>query len=163
MKTQLSQKKIFNRVDLQTVVNSWKRSGEKIVFTNGCFDIVHLGHIDYLEKTSHLADRMIIGVNTDNSVSRIKGPERPIINEVSRTRLLASLGFIDAVVLFDDETPLKLINEVMPDVLVKGKDYDVSNIVGADIVIGNGGKVETIELINGYSTTNIINKIKNEK
>ena len=141
-------------------MSSWKLNGEKIVFTNGCFDIVHLGHIDYLEKASGFADRMILGLNTDSSVSALKGPSRPINNEYSRARLLAALGFVDAVVFFDDETPYHLISKVLPDVLVKGKDYEVSNIVGADLVLANGGSVETIQLIEGYSTTNIISKIK---
>jgi D-glycero-beta-D-manno-heptose 1-phosphate adenylyltransferase len=150
-------------VDLQTLtsaVNKWKADGEKVVFSNGCFDIMHLGHVDYLEKARNLGDRLVIGLNTDASVSGLKGPERPIVNEYARARMLAALEFVDAVVLFSDETPYNLIQTILPDILVKGSDYTLESIVGADIVIKNGGKVEFIDLVNGFSTTKIINKIK---
>ena len=144
-------------------INNWRAAGEKTVFSNGCFDIIHAGHIDYLEKASKKGEHLIIGVNTDNSVSRIKGSDRPIVDEVSRSKVLAALEFVDLVVLFDQDTPLELIQALRPDILVKGKDYIVSNIVGADYVLQNGGKVETIELTEGLSTSIVIDKIKNLK
>ena len=144
-------------------ITHWRAAGEKTVFSNGCFDIIHAGHIDYLEKASKKGEHLIIGLNTDNSVSRIKGSGRPIVDEVSRSKVLAALEFVDLVVLFDQDTPLELIQALRPDILVKGKDYNVSNIVGADYVLQNGGKVETIELTEGLSTSIVIDKIKNLK
>jgi len=144
-------------------VSVWKSNGEKVVFSNGCFDIIHAGHVDYLEKAKQKGDHLIVGLNTDDSVRRIKGKNRPIVDEVSRSRVLAALAFVDAVVLFNEDTPIELIKSLKPDILVKGKDYDISNIVGADIVLQNGGKVETIELTQGLSTTSVINKIMNLK
>ena len=151
--------KILDSQQAAVVVNNWKAENKKVVFTNGCFDIVHLGHVDYLEKARNLGDKLVLGLNTDASVSRIKGPMRPIVDQNSRARVMASLEFVDLVVLFDEETPYELISTLIPDILVKGNDYLAENIVGADIVNKNGGKVETIELVKGYSTTNIINKI----
>ncbi len=142
------------------VISGWKQNGLKVVFTNGCFDILHLGHLDYLEKSSDLADKLVVGLNTDKSVRLLKGPDRPINNEYARARMLAAMSFIDLIIAFDEETPLELIKKVKPDILVKGKDYEVENIVGAEFVIGNGGEVKTIELKEGYSTTDLINKIK---
>lgn len=142
-----------------TIVNAWKTAGDKVVFTNGCFDIVHLGHLDYLEKARQLGDRLVIGLNTDESIKRLKGSTRPIIPQVARARLLAALEFVDAVVLFSDDTPLELIKTLLPNMLTKGNDYTVENIVGADVVLANGGSVETIELVEGYSTSSIIEKI----
>ncbi len=142
-------------------VNKWKKNGDKIVFTNGCFDIVHLGHIDYLQKARNLGDKLIVGINSDESVSELKGPTRPVVNEYARQRMIASFEFVDAVVLFSEETPFNLIQNILPDILVKGDDYTIENIVGADIVLENGGNVETIELVKGYSTSKIIKLIKN--
>ncbi len=153
-------KKIFQKKDLIPVVENWKKIGEKVVFTNGCFDIVHLGHIDYLEKARLKGDRLIVGVNTDNSIKRIKGENRPIIPEYPRARLIAALEFVDAVVLFDEDTPLWLIESLNPDILTKGSDYQIENIIGADFVIKNGGSVETLDLVDGFSTSSIIQKIK---
>ena len=151
-------------VSLQQAVllaKEWKNSGQKAVFTNGCFDILHLGHVDYLEKARSLGDKLILALNTDSSVKRQnKGPERPINSEYARARILASLFFVDMVVLFDDNTPYDIISVLLPDILVKGDDYAVDNIVGADVVIKNGGEVKTIPLVQGYSTTSIINKLK---
>ena len=147
---------------LQTLIESWRKDG-KIVFTNGCFDILHIGHVDYLEQAAGKGDRLIVGLNTDNSVKRLKGPERPVNNEYARARVLAALQFVDAVILFDDDTPANLIEALCPDVLVKGDDYTVENIVGAKFVIANGGKVETIPLVPGVSTTNILSTIKKNK
>ena len=142
------------------LIRQWKAAGLKIVFTNGCFDILHLGHLDYLEKSRNLGDKLVVGLNTDHSVRLLKGKGRPIQDEMTRSRMLAALFFVDAVVSFDEETPLELIKRVQPDILVKGKDYSIVNIVGADFVMGNGGEVKTIDLIEGYSTTDLIEKIK---
>ncbi|MCG8391387.1 MAG: D-glycero-beta-D-manno-heptose 1-phosphate adenylyltransferase [Cytophagales bacterium] len=152
--------KILLRDQVREKVKAWHSDREKVVFTNGCFDIVHVGHVDYLEKARHLGDRLIVGLNTDDSVRTLKGKDRPINDEISRARVLAALTFVDAVVLFSEDTPYELIKELTPDILVKGSDYLAENIVGADIVISNGGKVETIELVSGFSTSNIISKIK---
>ncbi|WP_420153420.1 D-glycero-beta-D-manno-heptose 1-phosphate adenylyltransferase [Siphonobacter sp.] len=138
----------------------WKTSGQRIVFTNGCFDIVHLGHVDYLEKARNLGDRLVLGLNTDASVSRIKGPLRPVVNEYARARLMASLAFVDTVILFDEPTPKELIESINPDILVKGDDYSVETIVGSDFVLGNGGEVKTVPLVQGFSTSALIEKIK---
>ncbi|MDG1720807.1 MAG: D-glycero-beta-D-manno-heptose 1-phosphate adenylyltransferase [Bacteroidia bacterium] len=154
--------KIFHsRESLVKVRDQWKHRQEKVVFTNGCFDILHLGHIDYLSKAADLGERLIIGVNTDESVSKIKGPNRPIIEEITRLTKLASFAFVDGVILFDEETPVELIKSVRPDVLVKGGDYKISTIVGADFVKQNGGNVIVIPFLEGHSSTNYINKISN--
>ena len=145
--------KIYTRENLVKQVAAWKQQGQRVVFTNGCFDILHLGHVDYLEKARALGDKLVVGVNTDASVSRLKGPSRPLQDEMSRARIMASLLFTNAIVLFDEETPYELIQSVMPDVLVKGDDYTVQNIVGQDIVLLNGGQVKTIALVKGYSTS----------
>ncbi len=131
-----------------------------MVFSNGCFDILHLGHIDYLEKARELGDKLIIGLNNDSSVKDLKGEDRPINDETSRARMLAALSFVDAVVLFAEDTPYELIKKLLPDILVKGNDYLAENIVGADIVVANGGEVKTVALVPGYSTSSIIEKIR---
>ncbi|MDB0055084.1 D-glycero-beta-D-manno-heptose 1-phosphate adenylyltransferase [Bacteroidia bacterium] len=157
---QLIKDKIFStNTALAKQVTSWQLHNEKVVFTNGCFDILHLGHIDYLTKAADLGDRLIIAVNTDASVSSLKGPSRPIIDEETRAMKLASLVFVDAVILFGEETPLKLITEVRPNVLVKGGDYTIDTIVGASEVQDNGGEVVVIPFLEGHSTTSIVNKI----
>jgi len=158
--------KIVDLLTASELVNTWKSDGDKIVFTNGCFDIVHLGHIDYLEKASSLGSKMVLGLNTDASIQRLKSTSRPVIDQVSRSRLMAALEFIDLVVFFDNDTPLELIKTLMPDVLVKGNDYQIKDIVGSKEVLENGGSVETVELVQGYSTSSIIDKIirtSNEK
>ena len=151
--------KIVTRLELVQQVTSWKAQRLRVVFTNGCFDLLHLGHVDYLEKAKQLGDKLIVAVNTDASVSRLKGPERPLQDEMSRARIMASLLFVDTVVLFDEETPYELIKTVLPDILVKGDDYAIENIVGQDIVLENGGEVKTIQLVKGYSTSGIVDKI----
>ncbi|AQG82543.1 D-glycero-beta-D-manno-heptose 1-phosphate adenylyltransferase [Spirosoma montaniterrae] len=156
----MTESKILSRQQAAEQAEQWRNSGQRIVFTNGCFDIVHLGHIDYLEKARALGNRLILGLNTDASVSCIKGPLRPVVNEYARARLMAALEFVDAVTLFGEDTPLELIYTIRPDVLVKGNDYTVATIVGADFVLSNGGSVETIELVPGYSTTKLIERIK---
>ena len=157
---QHSSNKIFSLPALKVKLTDWHNAGERVVFTNGCFDLLHLGHIDYLEKASQLGDRLIIGTNSDTSVRRLKGESRPLQAEEDRARLLAALAFVDAVVLFEEDTPLELIKAVQPDVLVKGDDYTIENIVGADVVLQKGGQVRTISLVQGCSTTALVNKIK---
>jgi len=141
-------------------VAEWKKSGLKIVFTNGCFDLLHFGHVDYLQKAKKQGNRLVVGLNTDSSVSRFKGLNRPIQDQNSRAMVMASLQFVDLVVFFDEDTPLNLITELLPDVLVKGSDYLAENIVGSEVVKRIGGEVKTIEFVPGYSTTRIIDKIK---
>ena len=154
--------KIFTLPQLQEQAKAWRRQGQRIVFTNGCFDLLHLGHVDYLEKARRLGDKLVLGLNTDASISRIKGPSRPFQDEVSRARIMASLLFVDAVVLFDQNTPLELIEAVQPDILVKGDDYTVENIVGHEVVLARGGEVKTVPLVKGYSTTNIVKRIEKQ-
>ena len=137
----------------------WRLKNQKIVFTNGCFDILHRGHIEYLALAGNEGDRLIIGLNTDESVKANKGPKRPLNDENSRALALSALSFVDAVVLFDDKTPEAIIKQIKPDVLAKGADYDKKSIVGATFVESYGGKVERIPLTEGYSTTALINKI----
>ncbi|UII27839.1 D-glycero-beta-D-manno-heptose 1-phosphate adenylyltransferase [Fulvivirga maritima] len=156
-----TEQKIVDLNDLLALRKSWKAKDEKVVFTNGCFDILHLGHVDYLEKAAALGDKLIIAINTDASVKKLKGDERPLNDQYARARLLSALGFVDAVTYFSEDTPLELITEILPDILVKGSDYLTENIVGSDIVIKSGGEVKTIDLVDGYSTTGLVNKIKN--
>lgn len=163
--TQIEQieRKIVCRKDLKELILKWRNANERIVFTNGCFDLLHLGHVDYLAKAKDLGERLIIGVNTDFSVKRLKGEHRPLQDENSRLHILAALQSVDAVVLFDEDTPYELIKEIEPDILVKGADYKIENIVGYDIVVSRGGSVQTIEFIEGYSTTLIEKRILNSK
>lgn len=155
--------KILSTDQTSELIKTWKGEGESIIFTNGCFDILHLGHVDYLQKAKNIGGKLIIGVNSDDSVRRIKGTSRPIVDENSRMRILASLQFVDCVTLFDQDTPLELISILLPDILVKGNDYSIDNIVGADIVMKNGGRVDTISLVEGQSTSGIIDKILESK
>ena len=152
--------KIFSLDDLKNQVNAWKKAGEEVVFTNGCFDIIHRGHVEVLAQTADLGDRLIIGLNSDTSIQKLKGKNRPIIEEQSRAILLASLEFVDAVVIFSEDTPLKLISALLPDVLAKGGDYEIDTIVGHEIVQQNGGKVKLVAFVDGFSSTTIIDKIK---
>lgn len=154
------QDKIHTNETLKAKLIEWHLSAEKVVFTNGCFDLLHKGHVDYLAKASDLGTKLVLGLNTDESVSKLKGPHRPIQDESSRLQVIASLGFVDAVVLFGEETPYELIKLVQPDVLVKGSDYKLEDIVGYDIVMAKRGEVKTIDFIPGYSTSAIEKKIK---
>ncbi len=154
------QSKIFTWDQLQRQLAIWRFKDKKIVFTNGCFDILHLGHIEYLAHARDLGHVLIVGLNSDESVRRLKGQHRPVNKENAREVTLAALGFVDGVVVFNEDTPQKLIELVQPDVLVKGKDYDGKLIVGADIVKARGGDVVTIEIVKGYSTTHTIEKIR---
>lgn len=153
--------KIVSLTELNSLVNYWKGEGKKIVFTNGCFDLLHAGHITYLTEAASLGDILIIGLNSDDSVQRLKGPSRPVNNEITRSVILGSMSFIDAVVFFNEDTPLDLIKKVLPDVLVKGGDYKIEEIAGAKEVIENGGKVQVLSFLPGYSSSAIIDKIKN--
>ncbi|HBG71685.1 MAG: D-beta-D-heptose 1-phosphate adenosyltransferase [Bacteroidetes bacterium GWF2_43_63] len=156
----LISEKVMTREQLIQRANTWRTERQTIVFSNGCFDIIHPGHALYLAAAAALGSRLVLGVNTDDSVKRLKGASRPIISENERCLLLASFQFVDAVCLFDEDTPLQLIESIIPDILVKGKDYTIDQIVGADVVLQHGGKVETIELVEGFSTSSLIEKIK---
>lgn len=161
-KLEIIQNKIFTDTEkLKHILAIWRFKGYKIVFTNGCFDLLHLGHVDYLAKAANKGDKLIVGLNTDSSVSRLKGPGRPITDEHSRAMVLASMSFVSMVVLFDEETPFKIISKIQPDILVKGADYNPEDIVGYNVVMEKGGKVETIEFLPGYSTSAIEAKIRN--
>lgn len=151
--------KICDLDALKTRVNYWRSRGESIVFTNGCFDLLHAGHVTYLEAAKHAGDRLILGLNTDRSVKALKGPTRPIIHESDRARVLAALEAVDAVILFDEDTPLELIKAIQPDVIAKGSDYTESQVVGATEVKSWGGKVALIPIVPGRSTTGILEKL----
>ncbi len=154
--------KIISLEELKARIESWKANGEKIAFTNGCFDILHRGHVEVLAKTVDLGDKLIIGLNSDSSIKKLKEENRPIVDEKSRALLLAAFSFVDAIVLFSEQTPINLIAEIKPDILVKGGDYEIQEIVGYNIVQRNGGEVITIPLTEGFSSTNIIDKIQND-
>jgi D-glycero-beta-D-manno-heptose 1-phosphate adenylyltransferase len=157
---ELIKSKIFELPELERQLSIWRFFQKKIVFTNGCFDILHLGHIDYLSKAKDLGHILLIGLNTDASVKKIKGEHRPINNQNSRALFLASFRFVNGVILFNETTPLNLITAIKPDILVKGSDYSVKDIVGADIVQQNGGQIITIDYLEGYSTSTLIEKIR---
>ncbi|MCP3928539.1 MAG: D-glycero-beta-D-manno-heptose 1-phosphate adenylyltransferase [Bacteroidetes bacterium] len=142
-------------------IRQWKSNNQTIVFTNGCFDILHYGHLNYLARAADLGNKFIIGLNSTNSVKRLKGRHRPINDDNTRKFLLAGLLFVDAVVVFEQDTPLELIQLIVPDVLVKGGDWKASDIVGSEIVLADGGQVQSLPFIEGYSTTSIENKIRN--
>lgn len=157
--TQVQANKICYLAELQEKVQLWQRNNQKIVFTNGCFDLLHAGHVTYLEKAKQRGDKLILGLNTDRSVSALKGPTRPVVNENDRARVLAALESVDAVILFDDDTPLSLINTIKPDVIAKGSDYTADQVVGGKEVESWGGEIALIDLVEGRSTSNIIKKM----
>ncbi|MDW3651347.1 MAG: D-glycero-beta-D-manno-heptose 1-phosphate adenylyltransferase [Bacteroidia bacterium] len=157
-----SSHKILSLPDLLRKLNTWRIRGDKVVFTNGCFDLVHMGHVQYLEAARSLGDRLVLGLNSDSSVRELKGDSRPIVDEWARAGVLAGLTAIDAICIFSEETPAKLIEAVGPDILVKGGDYQISEIVGADYVLANGGEVQRIDFLPGHSTSRIVEKIKKE-
>jgi rfaE bifunctional protein nucleotidyltransferase chain/domain len=158
--SEIIRNKIKTREEIQFVIQRAHFFQKKIVFTNGVFDLMHLGHVDYLSKAKDCGDILIVGMNSDSSVKMLnKGDTRPLQDQVSRSMVLASLAFVDYVVIFDEETPYELIIAVQPDVLVKGADYKVEQIAGHDIVLGRGGEVKLIELVEGYSTSAIERKI----
>jgi rfaE bifunctional protein nucleotidyltransferase chain/domain len=159
-KLDVIQSKIIDINNIEPFLTYWKLKNRKLVFTNGCFDIIHRGHVEYLAQAADYGNELIIGVNTDNSVRRLKGETRPVQDEIARAMMMASLQFVSAVILFDEDTPYELIKKIQPDVLIKGSDYDITDIVGYDIVKAKGGEVKTIDFIEGYSTTSIIEKLK---
>lgn len=157
--TQVQAHKICDLPALLNKVAQWRKSDEKIVFTNGCFDLLHAGHVTYLEAAKQRGDRLILGLNTDRSVSALKGPERPVVHEKDRARVLAALESVDAVILFDEDTPLGLINQIKPTIIAKGSDYTADQVVGGKEVESWGGEIALIDLVAGRSTTNIIKKM----
>ncbi len=157
---QVIQNKIIDKDALSKLVANYQLKNQKIVFTNGCFDLLHQGHVTYLAQAASLGNRLIVGINSDNSVQKLKGIHRPIKDEKSRTLIMASLHVISAVIVFDEDTPLELIKIIKPDFLVKGGDWEPAKIVGSDIVQSYGGQVISIPFIDGYSTTAIETKIK---
>ena len=162
-KLEIIRNKIVSSEELSPILNRWRFKGLKVVFTNGCFDIIHRGHIEYLSKAADLGDRLVLGLNTDASVKRQgKGKNRPLQDEESRSTILAALHFVHLVVLFDEDTPMKLIELIQPDILVKGADYAIEDIVGHEVVQKKGGEVKTITFIEGYSTSSIIQKAKTD-
>ncbi|MGE5362954.1 MAG: D-glycero-beta-D-manno-heptose 1-phosphate adenylyltransferase [Bacteroidota bacterium] len=152
-------KNILTREEIAEVRKALKKSGKKVVFTNGCFDILHAGHVDYLNKARALGDVLIVGMNSDSSIKRIKGENRPVIPEAERAYLVANLRAVDYVTLFDEDTPGELIDVLIPDFLVKGGDWSIDNIVGRSVVEANGGQVKTINFVNDQSTSKIISSI----
>jgi rfaE bifunctional protein nucleotidyltransferase chain/domain len=151
--------KIRERKDLLRIIKNLKAKGKRIVFTNGCFDLLHIGHIRYLEKARALGDALVVGVNSDSSVRKLKGPKRPVLPVKERTEILSGLGCVDYITIFDERDPLKLITSLHPDVLVKGGDWTKDQIVGSEVVKRSGGKVVTIPFVKGASTSNLINII----
>jgi rfaE bifunctional protein nucleotidyltransferase chain/domain len=153
--------KIYSLDAVSAKAKEWQAKGDKVVFTNGCFDLLHLGHITYLAEAASLGNKLIVAINSDASVKRLKGTNRPINDEHSRGVMLACFFFIDAIVVFDEDTPLEVIESILPDILVKGGDYTIPQIVGAAEVMDNGGEVKVLDFVPGYSSTNIINRIRN--
>ncbi|NWF93826.1 MAG: D-glycero-beta-D-manno-heptose 1-phosphate adenylyltransferase [Syntrophaceae bacterium] len=151
--------KIQTREDLRRIVKDLKKEGRRIVFTNGCFDLLHLGHVRYLESAKSLGDVLVVGLNSDASVRSLKGPERPILPQEERAEILSSLGCVDYITIFDEKTPLELISSLQPDVLVKGGDWTKEAIVGREVVEGSGGEVILLPFVEGSSTSNLIQKI----
>ncbi len=156
----LKNKFFKNHIELSKILKNLKYKNKKIVFTNGCFDLIHPGHIEYLEKAKKLGDILVLGLNSDDSIKKIKGEKRPILKEMDRVYILSCFYFVDYLTIFEEETPYELIKKIKPDILVKGGDWEINKIVGKDIVEENGGKVVIIKYKEGYSTTNIIEKIK---
>ena len=155
-----NKQKLLERDALLTLVQQWKKEGKRIVFTNGCFDLLHPGHVDYLAKASSLGDKLIVALNTDASVQRLKGPSRPIQNQEARAFILSNFSFISALTFFGEETPIDLITSIQPDILVKGADYNLDGVVGANEVIFHGGSVVLLPYLEGYSTSAMEKKIK---
>ncbi|OYW36603.1 MAG: D-glycero-beta-D-manno-heptose 1-phosphate adenylyltransferase [Azorhizobium sp. 12-66-6] len=145
----------------RTIIDRWRASGARIVFTNGCFDLLHPGHVGMLEAAAAQGDRLVVGLNTDASVRRLKGPTRPLQDETARARVIGAMRCVDLVVLFEEDTPLEIITALLPDVLVKGADYKPEDVVGADIVIANGGKLVLADLTPGQSTSTLVAKARN--
>jgi rfaE bifunctional protein nucleotidyltransferase chain/domain len=154
-------RRVVDLTHLKRLCNIWRLKGDRIVFTNGCFDILHRGHVEYLQEAAALGDRLVIGVNSDASVRRQgKGPDRPLNDEQSRAKVLVALRLVDAVIIFDEETPLELIKAIAPDVLAKGGDWTEDRIVGADVVKAAGGEARSLKLVEGFSTTALVERIR---
>jgi len=151
--------KQYTNESIREIVSYWKSTNQRIVFTNGCFDLIHYGHLHYLAEAAALGDKLIVALNSDASVQRLKGPQRPIKDEINRLFLMASLACVDATLLFKEDTPAQLIDLIIPDVLVKGGDWSIDKIVGADTVLKNGGTVKNLAFMEGYSTSALIKKI----
>jgi rfaE bifunctional protein nucleotidyltransferase chain/domain len=162
-KTDIIRRKILSGPELDRWLAQVRFKNRKIVFTNGCFDVLHRGHVDYLATASELGDLLVIGLNTDESVKKLKGPARPYLDEETRAYILAAMSFTSAIILFEEDTPIRLIEKVRPDVLVKGSDYKPSEIVGHDLVTSWGGKVLTVDLTPGYSSTQVIGKLTDKQ
>lgn len=159
-----SDKRVMDLVQVQRAVNVWRMKGDRIVFTNGCFDILHRGHVEYLQEAAALGDRLIIGLNSDDSVRRLgKDRDRPFNDQNSRANVLTALRLVDAVVIFDQDTPLELVQVIGPDVLVKGGDWKEDQIVGAELVKARGGEVRSLKLVDGFSTTALVAKIRTSR
>ena len=158
-KLEIIKSKIANREELLSCLSIWKFKEQKVVFTNGCFDLIHRGHVEYLAKAASYGNILVVGLNTDNSIRRIKGQNRPVQDEYSRAMIIAALQFVSLVTLFEENTPYELIKLIKPDFLVKGDDYKQEDIVGYDIVNKYGGEIITINITKGYSTSKIIDKI----
>jgi D-beta-D-heptose 7-phosphate kinase/D-beta-D-heptose 1-phosphate adenosyltransferase len=150
--------KIYTLESVLSLAQAWREQGARIAFTNGCFDLLHPGHVSLLDQAKRSADRLIVGLNADDSIRRLKGPDRPIQNEIARAMVLSSLKFVDAVVIFSEDTPIDLIYALEPDVLVKGADYTLERVVGADFVKSRGGSVVLADLMEGHSTTNMVRR-----
>jgi D-beta-D-heptose 7-phosphate kinase/D-beta-D-heptose 1-phosphate adenosyltransferase len=155
-----SPEKVLNNDQLLVRIAEWRATGHRIVFTNGCFDILHVGHITLLEQCRQYGDKLIVAINSDASVQTLKGPTRPVVGESERARVLAALASTDAITVFDEQTPLDLIRRIRPDVLVKGGDYTTATVVGAEDVMSWGGRVEIVPTVPGYSTSNTIARMK---
>ncbi|RMG24679.1 MAG: D-glycero-beta-D-manno-heptose 1-phosphate adenylyltransferase [Bacteroidetes bacterium] len=155
-----SSDKILSLERLLAKVRAWRVKDHRIIFTNGCFDLLHLGHIDYLERAKQLGGKLVLGLNSDASVRRIKGPKRPLMDENTRARMLAAMEFVDAVIIFEEDTPIPLLLQLKPDVLVKGGDYRLDEIVGHEEVQAYGGEVQRVPFLEGYSTTGMLEKLK---
>lgn len=151
---------VVNRIEIVEIVEDLKKQNKKVVFTNGCFDILHIGHVRYLKESAKCGDILVIGLNSDSSVKRLKGETRPINNESDRAELLSELGFVDYVVIFEQDSPVELLDEIKPNIYTKGADYTIETLPEAETVLKNGGKVEFINLVEGKSTTNVIKKIE---
>lgn len=156
----MPREKHFSRKELSEIVKKAREDGKKVVFTNGCFDILHVGHVRLLQASRGLGDLLVVGVNSDGSVKRLKGPSRPVVNEAERAEVIAALEAVDYVVIFDEDTPVELIGELKPDIHVKGGDYDINSIPEASVIKSYGGVLYSFTLVEGHSTTEIIRKIE---
>lgn len=158
--TKLTSKIYAHVKDAMPIIDEWKKQGQSLVFTNGCFDIIHVGHVLYLEEAKNLGQKLVVGINSDASVAKLKGESRPIKDIFDRTHVLAALESVDMVIVFEGETPYDMIKDLVPNILVKGGDWRPEDIVGSDIVLQNGGQVRNLSFIEGYSTTKIENRIR---